>query len=112
MPPRKYHQRAKGSAGEQWNINRPNFTGTIGWDEGLKVPGFRFDGSGKSFQTASVNDTFGWSKDSELRNNSSKSSARKCASAMIAKIPEVLSRHIARVYHPRGGALTERTDRF
>ena len=26
--------------------------------------------------------------------------ARKAASAMIAKIPLVLSRHIARVYHP------------
>lgn len=42
-------------AGEQWNINRPNFTGTIGWDEGLKNPGFRFDGSGRSFQSESVN---------------------------------------------------------
>ena len=32
--------------------------------------------------------------------NSSKSHARKAASAMIAKIPLVLSRHIAKVYHP------------
>jgi hypothetical protein len=54
MPIQRYHQRLKGSAGEQWNINRPNFTGTLGWDEGLKNPGFRFDGSGKSFQTESV----------------------------------------------------------
>lgn len=71
-----------------------------------KVPGFRFDGSGGSFQTASVNkdrsgaDTFGWSKDSDLRNSSSKSSARKAASAKIAKIPTALGSHIARVYRP------------
>ena len=36
----------------------------------------------------------------EVGSNSSKSSARKAASAHIAKIPEVLARHIARVYHP------------
>jgi hypothetical protein len=33
----------------------------------------------------------------------SKSPARKFASAMIAKIPEPLSRHIAATYHPRAG---------
>ncbi len=109
-----------------------------------KVPGFRFDGSGRSFQTAAVNDSiknaggswfnigspgqketnrnpvhalaadgiknkdsdgyerdhpnaFGWKKP----RTSSGSSARKAASARIAKIPEALSRHIARVYLPR-----------
>jgi hypothetical protein len=41
MPIQKYHQRQKVRAGEQWNINRPNFTGTRGWDEGLKNPGFQ-----------------------------------------------------------------------
>jgi hypothetical protein len=65
---------------------------------GQKVPGFRFDGSGKSFQTASVKDTFGWAKDSPVRCNSSSSSARKQASAMIAKSPLILSRHIAATY--------------
>jgi hypothetical protein len=65
-----------------------------------KVSGFRFDGSGKSFQTASVKE-FGWSKESELRRNSSKSPARKEASAKIAKIPFTLSSHIARVYNPQ-----------
>lgn len=35
-----------------------------------------------------------------MRQHSSKSSARKVASAMIAKIPFPLSRHIARVYRP------------
>ncbi len=66
----------------------------------FKVPGFRFDGSGRSLKTASV-DSFGWSKKSALRSNSSKSSARKAASAQIAKIPLPLSRHIGRVYFPQ-----------
>lgn len=46
-------------------------------------------------------DTFGWSKDSQPRNNSSKSNARKSASAQIAKIPLTLSRWIAKVYKPK-----------
>lgn len=105
MPPQKYHQRLKVKAGEQWNVNRANYTGTRGWDdEGLKNPGFRFDGSGRSFQSESVErhagDTFGWSKESSLRNCNSKLPARKQASALIAKIPLALSRHIARVYKP------------
>lgn len=65
-----------------------------------KVAGFRFDGSGRSFQTASVKE-FGWAKESDLRHNSSGSPARKRASAQIAKIPFALSSHIARVYLPR-----------
>ena len=81
-------------------------------EHGLKVPGFRFDGSGKSFQSASVEGTkaqrdgaggyggnFGWD-DTPLRRGNSKSPARKFASAMIAKIPEPLSRHIARTFAP------------
>ena len=39
---------------------------------------------------------FGWKKPG----TNSKSPARKAASAMIAKIPTVLARHIARVYYP------------
>ncbi len=116
MPNQKYHQRLKVRAGEQWNINRANFTGTRGWDdeEGLKVPGFRFDGSGRSFQTASVEGTKGgggaWFNDYKSRADkpsallsmtSSKSPARKAASAKIAKIPLALSSHIARVYLPQ-----------
>jgi hypothetical protein len=109
MPIQRYHQRLKVKAGEQWNVNRENFTGTRGWDEGLKNPGFRFDGSGRSFQTASVEgvknrdadgyernhpDAFGW----KTPRTSSGSKARKAASAKIAKIPLALSSHIARVY--------------
>jgi hypothetical protein len=102
-----------------------------------KVPGFRFDGSGGSFQTASVettgrkNNGGSWFNigspgqkvvgqnpvsgrqiaegrkgagsgaewfDHNLCQLSSKSPSRKMASAMIAKIPLRLSRHIARVY--------------
>ena len=71
-----------------------------------KVPGFRFDGSGRSFQSASVEGVkqhgsgrewfAGDGKISRL--TSSRSPARKAASAMIAKIPLPLSRHIAAVY--------------
>ena len=112
-----------------------------------KVPGFRFDGSGRSFQTASVkhhelggrkNTGGSWFKigspgqkvtgqnpthaiarevaegrkgagagagaewfDQNLCKLSSKPSARKAASAKIAKIPLALSSHIARVYRPQ-----------
>lgn len=110
---------------------------------GTKVPGFRFDGSGRSFQSASVAEhlkvpsehgrrtdpgkgarftsrdcgieklqpvaadlgpTIGgdWFSDpnSTCRRHGSKSAGRKMASAMIAKIPMPLSRHIAAVYRP------------
>jgi hypothetical protein len=120
-----------------------------------KVPGFRFDGSGKSFQTASVKHHDGtkvpaedggrrtdkgkgarftsrdcgverevgegrkgagagagaeWF-DQNLCTLSSKSSARKAASAKIAKIPVALGSHIARIYRPRPDLFTslERT---
>jgi hypothetical protein len=109
-----------------------------------KVPSFRFDGSGKSFQTASVehagiknnggswfnigspgqketgcnpvhelsglkqpgisgprNNGCGdaWFQDGAARHGS-KSPARKAASAMIAKIPLPLARHIGATFHP------------
>lgn len=81
---------------------------------GFKVPGFRFDGSGRSFQTASVEgqkhvahdpDAVGWfgkykPGNDPMRNTPSHSSARKAASAAIAKIPSVLAQHIARAYKP------------
>ena len=74
--------------------------------EGRKVPGMNFHDyaktgkPGRSFQSAAVLDTFGWSKESEVRRNSSHSPARKAASAEIAKIPLPLARHIARTYLP------------
>lgn len=115
MPVQKYHQRQKVRAGEQWNINRPNFTGTLGWDpDGRKNPGLRFDGSGKSFQSESVARHFegrkapantAWFNDAprtpeSMASMGSKSPARKAASARIAKIPFALSSWIARTYKP------------
>lgn len=107
-----------------------------------KVPGFRFDGSGGSFQTASVaehikvpsqtgrrtapglgarftsrdcgqeaagrkngGDWFSSGDGMSLqRRAASGSTARKAASAKIAKIPFALSSHIARVYRPERAA--------
>ena len=89
--------------------------------DAVKVPSFRFDGSGKSFQSASVRRTDvgkgarfnctlarqlaptlkrGAVKLSEEDRRQHLSSARKAASAKIAKIPLALSSHIARVYLP------------
>jgi len=107
---------------------------------GAKVPGFRFDGSGRSFQSESVarkNNGGSWfaiggpgqkvtgqnpdgrkapagtqwfndgprTPDSlaSMGGKSKARKARKAASAMIAKIPLPLSRHIAATY--RGGAV-------
>ena len=91
--------------------------------KGSKVPGFRFDGSGGSFQSASVSGIKGiphrptghWTNPAEsgIKNarmwwgnpdglsakTSSKSPSRKAASALIAKIPLPLSRHIAAMFH-------------
>jgi hypothetical protein len=90
-------------------------------DDGAKNPGFRFDGSGKSFQSESVdratkNTGGSWfnigSPGQKIVNQNpvhdgtkvgkagSKSSARKAASARIAMIPLALARHIARAYYP------------
>ena len=104
----------------------------------VKVNGFRFDGSGGSFQSASVKATkndggswfniahnttsghgrnpdgrkgagLGWFNDAKrkggtetgrLSKSGSKSSARKAASAHIAKIPYELARHIGRAWKP------------
>jgi hypothetical protein len=78
---------------------------------GLKNPGFRFDGSGRSFQTESVDRHIkapvgtrwfngGPQTPDSLASMSSKSSARKAASACIAKIPLTLSQHIAWAHRP------------
>jgi hypothetical protein len=115
--------------------------------DAAKVPSFRFDGSGGSFQSASVRRTDvgkgasftsrdcgvegrkrpgisfaeegfnctmarqlaptlkrGAVKLSEEDRRQHLSSARKAASAMIAKIPLALSSHIARVYKPKAEA--------
>lgn len=85
-------------------------------DEGRKNPGFRFDGSGRSFQTESVARHVDdgrkappgtqWFNDGprtpqSLASMGGKSKARKAASAKIAKIPITLSRYIAAHYWPQ-----------
>jgi hypothetical protein len=115
MPITLGRSRFKVIAGEQWNINRRNFTGTIGWDtDSLKNEGTKQHGSGAAwFDNAlnerrkeataikNSNDWFGSGSDCSLqRRHGSKSTARKAASAMIAKIPLPLSRHIARTFKP------------
>jgi hypothetical protein len=113
MPIQRYHQRLKVKAGEQWNINRENFTGTRGWDEGTKNTGGSWfnvahntaSGCGQNPDGRGVKngkDWFGSGADCSLqRRASSKSVASKAASAKIAKIPLALSSHIARVYKPK-----------
>lgn len=85
----------------------------------IKVEAFRFDGSGRSFQTASVRHhglnkavrptSLAWGNESRWFNDgprspdslaSSSSPRRKAASAKIAQVPLPLSRHIGRVYYP------------
>ena len=91
-----------------------NFHRDLG--NGCKNPGFRFDGSGRSFQTESVKNTgdssfnvahnkvpsLNGGRRTDVGNGarftSENGSARKHASAMIAKIPFELARHIGAVY--------------
>ena len=89
---------------------------------GTKRPGMNWSGSDKpGYVAKAFNDTSGitghWTNPAEhvkqggdwfnasqpsmSRLYSSKSTKRKAASALIAKIPETLSRHIARTYLPR-----------
>lgn len=97
-------------------------TGKLHWqdeEDGRKNPGFRFDGSGGSFQSESVNRRGvkqpglsgtrengkgdRWFQDGAAKHGS-RSPARKAASAKIAKIPLALSTWIARCYRPRSEA--------
>lgn len=81
--------------------------------EGRKNPGFRFDGSGRSFQSESVDRHVGEGRKFTLAkpgeasltrdpvaSTPSNSPARKAASAKIAKIPFALSSWIGRTYKP------------
>ena len=83
-------------------------------DEGRKNAGFRFDGSGRSFQSESVNRHVAEGRkgagagagagadwfDANLCQLLSKSPRRKAASAKIAKIPLILSTWIGRAWLP------------
>lgn len=82
-----------------------------GASEARKNPGFRFDGSGRSFQSESVARHVAEGRkgagagaewfDQNLCAKSSKSPARKAASARIAKIPFALSYWIAQAWSPQ-----------
>ena len=111
---------AQGPRGTEGACNNPARGVAVG--EGRKLPGFRFDGRGGSFQTASVRamakpparvsaaepapgrksvGTGAEWFDQNVCSLPSASPRRKEASALIAKIPLVLSQHIARVFRPR-----------
>jgi hypothetical protein len=76
----------------------------IAGNQATKLPGFRFDGSGRSFQSASVGAKFTIAQPGKVNRETrdpvaaTPGHARKAASAMIAKIPLPLSRHIAAVF--------------
>lgn len=108
---------AKNTGGSWFNIGSPGQKVTGNNPDGRKNPGFRFDGSGRSFQSESVKRhiegvkgsdgyerdhpaAFGWKKPG----TSSGSKARKAASAKIAKIPLPLSSWIGRTYKPEARA--------
>ena len=90
------------------NIGRAN--GDHQWNTEFKVPGFRFDGGGGSFQSASIKETGYKTKG---KSDGAKQGGdwfnallaarvhRKAASAAIAKIPLPLARWIAQAWMPR-----------
>jgi hypothetical protein len=97
----------KNTGGLWFNIAHNTTSGCGQNPDGRKVPGFRFDGSVRSFPSASVEGTKvggDWFDDRTPGCRAmmgSKSTARKAASAAIAKIPLPLARHIARTYYPQ-----------
>ncbi len=125
MPPiYRGKARLKTTTGEQWNVNRSNFTGTKPWagsdrDESIKNSGGSWFNIGSPGQKVTNRNpvhalnaegikgsegyerdhpnAFGWKKPG----TSSNSPKRKFASAMIAKIPLPLSRHIASTFRPQ-----------
>ncbi|HKO88771.1 MAG TPA: DNA cytosine methyltransferase [Burkholderiales bacterium] len=70
----------------------------------VKVPSFRFDGSGRSFQTAATRRTDAGNgarfTSRDCAGESQVKVSRKQAAAQIAKIPAILSTHIARYWRP------------
>jgi len=111
MPPVISRKNGHIGGGSWFAIGAPGQTSVNGNPDGRKIAGFRFDGSGRSFQTAAVNESrkapegTRWFNDGprtpdSLSSSSSKSRARKAASAKIAKIPLTLSSWIGRAWFP------------
>jgi hypothetical protein len=118
--------RQKTAPGEQWNVRRANFSGSRHWDpsergaDGLKNTGGSWFAQGPRGEPGAENNARDGSPaegrkgagagaewfDGNLCRLPSSSLRRKAASAAIAKIPPVLSRHIARVYKPKAGGLS------
>lgn len=80
----------KNSGGSRFNVAHNTTSGVGNNPDGRKASKDSGGGYGGSF---------GWD-DTPMRRGNSKSPRRKFASAMIAKIPLALSRHIARTYRP------------
>ena len=79
-------------AGQNWSRFAATGEKSPQWNEGSGLKSVQ-DGLG------GYGGTFGWNN-TPMRRGNSRSEGRKRASAMIAKIPEPLSRHIAAVYRP------------
>lgn len=118
----------KNAGGSWFNVAHNTTSGKGCNPDGRKVPGFHFDGSGKSFQSASVDGikvpgrgAQGWFGSyaeqkatgtiSPGRMHGKNHPKRKFASAMIAKIPLPLSQHIAATFRPAECAVTSRKSR-
>lgn len=99
----------KNNGGSWFNVAHNTMSGKGANPDGRKIGGFRFNGSGGSFQSAAVARVGGRIADggwfegnaSEMHEGHSKSSRRKAASALIAKIPEPLARYIGQIFLPR-----------
>jgi len=88
----------KNEGGGSWDRSSPSHTENHSWKtqmDGLKIESV--DGYERSHP-----DAFGW----KIPNTSSRSNARKAASAAIAKIPLALAQWIAKVYYPPNAELT------
>lgn len=99
----RLREEIKNTGGSWFAIAHNTTSGHRQNPDGRKMPGFRFDGSKKSFQQAAVDGIKHHGSgavwfDTGPASVSSKSPGRKFASAMIAKIPLPLSTHIARVF--------------
>lgn len=89
----EFEERATKNDGGSWFGVAHNTTSGKGQNpDGRKADGVKVPGGGAGW--------FGSDNPSPMREHSSKSSARKAASARIAKIPLALARHIARTYLP------------
>jgi hypothetical protein len=100
---RNLREDIKNTGGSWFNIAHNTTSGKGRNPDGRKGAGGTWFGDYEAMKEGIKcgGDWFNASQPSISRTTSSKSPARKMASAMIAKIPEPLSRHIARTFYPR-----------